>query len=142
MLRHVAGGQFPGKPIRVIENGLATDPAGRRPDGYRRSDHLRDTVYWLQRAKQDGIPVKSYNYWSLTDNYEWGGDFDSRFGLFTVDVRRDPSLTRRPTDGVAAYREITRAGGGVPADYRPTRMPVPCSLVDVPDSCADPAVVR
>lgn len=139
VLRHVAQ-QFPGKQIRVIENGLATDPQGRRPDGYRRADHLRDTVYWLQRARQDGIDVASYNYWSLTDNYEWG-DFDSRFGLYTVDAERDPTLTRHPTDAVAAYREITRDNGVRPG-YRPTRMPVTCSLVAVPDSCANPAVVR
>ena len=132
--------EFPGKPVRVVENGLATDPHGKRPDGYRRADHLRDTVYWLQRARQDGVDLRSYNYWSLTDNYEWG-DYDSRFGLYTVDVGRDPALTRRPTDAVAAYRDITRAGG-VPRGYRPTRPPVPCSLVDVPDSCANPAVVR
>ncbi|WP_222114148.1 family 1 glycosylhydrolase [Gordonia paraffinivorans] len=139
VLRRVAR-EFPGKPVRVVENGLATDPHGKRPDGYRRADHLRDTVYWLQRARQDGVDLRSYNYWSLTDNYEWG-DYDSRFGLYTVDVGRDPALTRRPTDAVAAYRDITRAGG-VPRGYRPTRPPVPCSLVDVPDSCANPAVVR
>ncbi|MCH5641921.1 family 1 glycosylhydrolase [Gordonia sp. ABSL49_1] len=139
VLRHVAQ-RFPGKPIRVVENGLATDPRGWRADGYRRGDHLRDTVYWLQRAKQDGVPVVSYNYWSLTDNYEWG-DFDARFGLYTVDAQGDPSLKRHATDGVVAYRAIT-AARGVPVGYRPTRMPVPCSLVAVPDSCTHPAVVR
>ncbi|MDL9938275.1 family 1 glycosylhydrolase [Gordonia sp. ABSL1-1] len=139
VLRYLAQ-QYPGMPIRVVENGLVTDPHGRRPDGYRRADHLRDTVYWLQRAKQGGVPVVSYNYWSLTDNYEWG-DFDARFGLYGVDAQHDPNLIRHPTDGVAAYRAIT-AARGVPAGYRPTRSPVACSLVAVPDSCAHPAVVR
>ena len=139
LLRHLAQ-RFPGKQIRVIENGLATDPHGRRPDGYRRGDHLRDTIYWVQRARQDGVPIVSYNYWSLTDNYEWG-DFDARFGLYTVDAQRDPTLTRYATDGVAAFRAVT-AGHGVPRGYRPTRMPVPCSLVAVPDICTHPAVVR
>jgi beta-glucosidase len=132
--------RFPGKPIRIVENGLATRDNQVRPDGYRREDHLRDTIYWLQRAKQDGIPVVGYNYWSLTDNYEWGS-YDNRFGLYEVDVRTDPALTRQPTAAVAAYRDIT-AHGGVPANYRPTRLPLPCSLVTVPDSCATPAVVR
>ncbi|MGV9411266.1 family 1 glycosylhydrolase [Nocardia sp. NPDC003693] len=139
VLRHIAA-RFPGKPIRVIENGLATGPDGGRDDGYTRGDHLRDTVYWLQRAKADGVDVVSYNYWSLTDNYEWG-DYSARFGLYTVDAQHDPSLTRHPTDGVAAYRDIT-ARGGVPSDYKPTRYPVTCSLVAVPDSCAAPAVVE
>ena len=139
VLRHLAG-KYPGKPIRIIETGLATDPNGNRPDGYRRGDHLRDNVYWVQRAKQDGIPVVSFNYWSITDNYEWGS-YDPRFGLYTVDARHDPAKKRHPTDAVAAYRSIT-ANHGVPAGYRPTRMPVPCSLVAVPDSCAHPAVVK
>jgi beta-glucosidase len=139
VLRHMAH-RFPGIPLYVVENGLATDPSGRRPDGYRRADHLRDTVYWIQRAIADGIEVVGYNYWSLTDNYEWG-EYAPRFGLWTVDARTDPTLTRRPTDGVAALRQIT-ADHGVAADYRPTRSPVTCSLVAVPDSCSRPVAVR
>lgn len=139
VLRHVAR-EFPGVPLYVVENGLATDATGRRPDGYRRADHLRDTVYWIQRAVADGVDVVGYNYWSLTDNYEWG-DYTTRFGLYNVDVAGDPSLTRRPTPAVAAYRQII-ADRGVPAGYRPTRAPALCSIVDLPDSCAHPAVVR
>ncbi|WP_306307079.1 family 1 glycosylhydrolase, partial [Nocardia abscessus] len=71
VLRYFAT-KYPNKPLRVIENGLATDADQNRADGYRRDDHLRDTVYWIQRARQDGINIVSYNYWSLTDNYEWG----------------------------------------------------------------------
>ncbi|MDR7166648.1 beta-glucosidase [Nocardia kruczakiae] len=131
--------RFPGKPLYVVENGMPTENGAPRPDGYTRGDDLRDTVYWLQRAKADGIDVIGYNYWSITDNYEWGS-YTPRFGLYTVDVLTDPALTRRPTDAVDAYRAITRAGG-VPADYRPTRGPVACSLVDIPGSCADPVTV-
>ncbi|WP_374237959.1 family 1 glycosylhydrolase [Gordonia sp. 'Campus'] len=138
VLRYIAG-QFPGLPIRIVENGLATNRTQPRPDGYTRGDHLRDTVYWIQRAAQDGIPVVSYNYWSLTDNYEWGS-YASQFGLYSVNVK-DPALPRVPTDAVEAYRRITSTGG-VPTDYRPTREPVPCSLVAVPDSCTNPVTAR
>ena len=31
-----------------------------------------------------------YNYWSLTDNYEWGS-YTPRFGLYTVNVTSDPA---------------------------------------------------
>ncbi|MBD0023406.1 family 1 glycosylhydrolase [Gordonia pseudamarae] len=139
VLRHLAG-RYPGVPIRIIEAGMAGAPNGVRPDGYRRGDHLWDTVYWVQRARQDGVTVISFNYWSITDNYEWG-DYGPRFGLYSVDVHHDRSLTRTPTDAVAGYRQITRQGG-VPTGYRPTRLPVACSLVSVPDSCRYPAVVR
>ncbi|WP_225730056.1 MULTISPECIES: glycoside hydrolase family 1 protein [unclassified Nocardia] len=131
--------KFPGKPLYIVENGMPTENGKPRADGYRRGDNLRDTVYWLQRAKADGMNVIGYNYWSLTDNYEWGS-YTPRFGLYTVDVLTDPTLTRRPTDAVPAYTEITHSGG-VPADYRPTRAPVACSLVNPLGSCTDPVTV-
>ncbi|MEV6655577.1 family 1 glycosylhydrolase [Nocardia fluminea] len=131
--------KFPGRPLYIVENGIPTENGRPRADGYTRADSLRDTVYWLQRAVADGIPLMGYNYWSLTDNYEWGS-YTPRFGLYTVDVLTDPSLTRRPTDAVAAYRAIT-AAGGVGPDYRPTRPVAACSLVDGLASCTDPVSV-
>ncbi|MFD6394168.1 family 1 glycosylhydrolase [Nocardia sp. NPDC060259] len=131
--------KFPELPLYVVENGMPTDNGLPRTDGYDRADHLRDTIYWIQRAKADGIDVIGYNYWSLTDNYEWGS-YAPRFGLYTVDVKTDPSLTRRPTSAVPAYRNIA-ALGGVPADYRPTRDPALCSIVTPFDSCLRPVSV-
>ncbi|MGX1809768.1 family 1 glycosylhydrolase [Nocardia sp. NPDC055321] len=131
--------KFPGLPLYVVENGMPTDNGLPRADGYDRGDHLRDTVYWIQRAKADGIDVIGYNYWSLTDNYEWGS-YAPRFGLYTVDVKTDPTLTRRPTTAVPALRDIT-ARGGVPADYRPTREPALCSIVTPAGSCLRPVSV-
>lgn len=131
--------RFPGKPLYIVENGMPTEDGKPRADGYTRADLLRDTVYWLQRAATDGMNIMGYNYWSLTDNYEWGS-YTPRFGLYTVDVLGDPTLTRRPTDAVAAYTAIT-GHGGVPGDYRPTRGPATCSIVDGLTSCTDPVTV-
>ncbi|GAA5049739.1 family 1 glycosylhydrolase [Nocardia callitridis] len=131
--------QFPGVPLYIVENGMPTRDGATRADGYTRADSLRDTVYWLQRARADGIDVIGYNYWSLTDNYEWGS-YTPRFGLYTVDVLTDPTLTRKPTDAVAAYTAITKAGG-VPRNYRPTRLPAACSFTDATASCDDPVTV-
>ncbi|WP_433560793.1 family 1 glycosylhydrolase [Nocardia sp. CA-151230] len=131
--------KFPGKPLWVVENGMPTEDGKARADGYTRSDHLRDTVYWLQRARADGMNLIGYNYWSLTDNYEWGS-YTPRFGLYTVDVRTDPSLTRKPTDAVDTYRQIIKASG-VPSGYEPVRLPSDCHLVDPPASCDSPVTV-
>ncbi|MDH6279997.1 glycoside hydrolase family 1 protein [Prescottella agglutinans] len=125
--------KLPGMPLYVVENGMPTDNGKPRPDGYTRSDHLRDHVYWIERAREDGADVIGYSYWSITDNYEWG-TYRPRFGLYTVDALTDPTLTRRATDAVATYRTII-ADGGVPADYRPVMPPAFCSLVDPPASC-------
>ncbi|MGY4099679.1 family 1 glycosylhydrolase [Nocardia sp. R16R-3T] len=137
-LRHYSR-QFPGKPLYVVENGMPTENGNSRADGYTRADDLRDTIYWVQRAKADGMNVIGYNYWSLTDNYEWGS-YTPRFGLYTVDVLTDPTLTRKATDAVPAYTALTH-DNGVPGDYRPTRAPQPCSLVDAAASCIDPVTV-
>jgi beta-glucosidase len=134
-LRHYAR-QFPGKPLYVVENGMATEDGRPRADGWTRADDLRDTVYWLQRARADGMNVIGYNYWSLTDNFEWGS-YTPRFGLYTVDVTSDPALTRRPTDGAGAYRDLI-AAGGVPAGYTLSHPTTVCSAVDPPFSCLQP----
>lgn len=128
--------KFPTLPLYVVENGMPTDNGQPRPDGYTRSDHLRDHIYWVQRAKADGIDVIGYNYWSITDNYEWGS-YRPRFGLYTVDALTDPTLTRRPTDAVATYRAVI-SGHGVPAGYLPVKHPAVCSVVSL-DSCVNPA---
>lgn len=134
-LRHYAQ-QFPKLPLYIVENGMPTDNANPRADHYTRAANLRDTVYWLQRARDDGMDVIGYNYWSLTDNYEWCS-YEPRFGLYTVNVKTDPSLRRHPTGAVGAYRAIT-AHRGVPRHYQPTREPEFCSLVDGLGSCLSP----
>lgn len=91
----------------------------------------------MQRATADGIDVIGYNFWSITDNYEWG-DYQARFGLYTVDAVGDPALTRMPTDAVSSYRELID-DGGVGDGYRPVMPPATCSLVDFPSSCLSPA---
>ncbi len=128
--------RYPGKPLYAVETGMPTENGKPRPDGYRRDDHLRDLVYWTQRARADGMNVIGFNYWSLTDNYEWG-TYAPRFGLYRVDVTTDPTLRRTPTPAAAAYRAIT-AANGVGDDYRPSRPATVCSLVAAPASCTQP----
>ena len=124
--------RFPDLPMYVVENGMSTDDGKPRPDGYTRSDHLKDHVYWMQRALADGVKVIGYNYWSITDNYEWGS-YEPRFGLYTVNTT-DPKRTRHPTDAVPTYRSII-ANGGVPKGYVPVRKPAWCSVEDLVATC-------
>lgn len=127
--------RLPKLPLYVVENGFSTDNGKPRADGYTRAQHLRDHIYWMQRAIGDGVKVIGYNYWSLTDNYEWG-TYRPRFGLYTVDALTDPKLTRRPTDAVPAYRQII-TGRGVPTGYTPVRRPAWCTVED-PSTCVVP----
>jgi beta-glucosidase len=123
--------QFPHRPVLITENGMPTDNGQPRADGVTRSENLRDTLYWVQRARHDGVPVIGYLYWSLTDNYEWGS-YSARFGLYTVNVRTNPKLTRHPTATVATYRHLISARG-VPSSFHPTEQPsaVNCATLSV-----------
>jgi beta-glucosidase len=110
--------RYPNKPLLIAETGMPTEDGKPREDGVTREDLLRDSVYWVQRAREDGINVVGFMVWSLTDNFEWGS-YTPRFGLYTVNVKTDPSLTRIPTAAVPAYQEIIRIGG-----VGPTYVPV------------------
>ncbi|MFC5744877.1 family 1 glycosylhydrolase [Actinomadura rugatobispora] len=125
--------RLPHLPVYIVENGMPSDGGRPRPDGYTRADHIRDHLYWVQRALAEGVKVIGYNHWSLTDNYEWGG-YRPRFGLYRVDVLTDPALERRPTEGVAAYRSLI-ANRGVPSGYVPVRRPAWCSIEDPVATC-------
>ena len=82
-----------------------------RPDGLTRSQQLLNAVGSIRRARQRGIPIIGMLDWSLTDNYDWGS-YRPRFGLYSVDVVRDPSLTRVPTDAVETYRNVIESTSG------------------------------
>jgi beta-glucosidase len=68
-----------GKPVYVTENGMV-DAADVRRKKYI-CDHLREMAY----AIQDGVDVRAYIHWSLTDNWEWIYGFGPRCGLVWID---------------------------------------------------------
>lgn len=89
-------------PVYITENGCSYDgieDAGRIRylDG-----HLRA----LHRAMDEGVDVRGYFVWSLTDNIEWIEGAAQRFGLVHVDY---PTLRRTPKDSYRWYREVIRA---------------------------------
>lgn len=95
-------------PIYVAENGIA---AGN--DDVLRATFIKQYLYAITRAIQEGIPVKGYMYWSLMDNYEWG-IYSKHYGLYEVDRSIDPNtgeprLTRRLRDGAKPFVDTAKA---------------------------------
>lgn len=87
------------QPIYITENGLA-DSQDRL-----RKKFIRDHLYWVYKANQEGIEVKGYFHWSLMDNFEWDKGFGPRFGLIEVDY---DTLERRPRDSAWYYAKICK----------------------------------
>lgn len=89
-------------PVYITENGCSYDGI-EDADRIRYLDgHLRA----LHRAMAEGVDVRGYFVWSLTDNIEWIEGAAQRFGLVHVDY---PTLRRTPKDSYRWYRDVIRA---------------------------------
>ena len=101
------------KPIIITENGCADADDSRRPW------FLWETLLWVHKAIEDGVPVFGYLHWSLMDNFEWAYGFWPRFGLIEID--REHGLKRKPRKSAYLYRDIIRLNGfsdGLANKYR------------------------
>lgn len=99
---------FPHLPLLIAENG-SVDVA----DGIDRATYIRQHIEQVQRAVRDGVNVVGYICWSITSNREWGHPFDksSDFGLYHIELDKDPDLKREPTPSAAVYKEIIAQRG-------------------------------
>jgi beta-glucosidase len=68
-----------GKPIYVTENGISTR------DDRRRIAFIDKALDGVRQCVDEGVPVHSYIYWSLLDNFEWTSGYEVPFGLVAVD---------------------------------------------------------
>ena len=72
-------------PIIIQETGVGHRQAQygkaiHRKDGLTGEKSLRFSIGEVIKAIRKGIHIKGYVYWTLVDNYEWGG-FETRIGL-------------------------------------------------------------
>jgi beta-glucosidase len=88
-----------GVPIIVTEHGVGTD------DDTIRSTLIPAALAELQRAMNDGVPVKGYVHWSLLDNFEWIFGYKPHFGLASVDRT---TFKRTPKSSAAVYAAIAK----------------------------------
>lgn len=92
-----------GKPIYVTESGVGTD------DDARRIVFIDRALAGVRQCLDEGIPVHSYLYWSLLDNFEWTSGFDKHFGLVAVDLKtfkRTPKPSAYHLGGIARRNRI------------------------------------
>lgn len=85
------------KPVYITENGIADTRDEKR------GKFIKDHLYWLNRALEDGVDVKGYLYWSLLDNFEWAEGFWPKFGLVEIDYL---TMERRIRKSAYEYAKI------------------------------------
>ena len=87
------------REIYITENGCAAADQPAADGIVYDSDQimfLRNYLTQLQRATNEGLPVKGYFLWSLMDNFEWSRGYGTRLGLIYVDyatLKRTPKLS-------------------------------------------------
>ncbi|MFW5888411.1 MAG: glycoside hydrolase family 1 protein [Patescibacteria group bacterium] len=89
------------KPLIVLENGLAD------ADDKKRADFIKNHLYYVRKAMDEGADVRGYFYWSLLDNFEWAEGFWPKFGLYEVDRN---TFERKPRESAKVYAEICKTG--------------------------------
>ncbi|GAA1365478.1 GH1 family beta-glucosidase [Streptomyces beijiangensis] len=89
-------------PLYITENGCSYDGVHDRA----RIDYLDGHLRALHTAMAEGVDVRGYFTWSLTDNFEWIEGVSRRFGLVHVDHE---TLERTPKDSYRWYRDVIRA---------------------------------
>lgn len=87
-------------PIYITENGVADSKDSLR------EKFIRDMLLSCYKAISNGVDVKGYFYWSLTDNYEWHQGFWPRFGLVEIDYNN--KLERKPRKSFYYYANICK----------------------------------
>ena len=92
--------RWPDLPMTVTESGLATEV------GRRRAEHVVRSLEQIARARDEGVDVRGYYHWSLTDNFEWSEGYEPRFGLYRGD---HDAYERTATEGATVLGEIAGA---------------------------------
>jgi beta-glucosidase/6-phospho-beta-glucosidase/beta-galactosidase len=90
--------RFPGLPIIITENGIADATDILRPA------YLIEHLTAVAKARQEGVPVLGYIFWTLSDNMEWADGYCPKFGLAAVD--RQNGLRRMPRRSYGLFRRI------------------------------------
>ena len=62
-------------------------------------------LYYILKAKEDGVNVKGYYVWSSMDLYSWINGYKKRYGLVRVDYE-DENLRRIPKKSYYWYKKF------------------------------------
>ena len=96
-------------PMMITENGYGaheTKDADGQVHDQGRIDYLREHIYQLGMAIEDGCEVIAYNPWSFTDLLSTGNGMAKRYGLV-----EELSMKRIRKDSFYWYSKLIRSNG-------------------------------
>jgi beta-glucosidase len=96
--------RYPNLPLLITEAGIASE------SGKRRAENIVRVLESVARARDEGVDVRGYYHWSLTDNFEWAEGFLPRFGIYSVDYASYARVANEGTEvmkAIATTRQIT-----------------------------------
>ena len=109
----------PGKSYAILEGRAASGGTWDlfRYPGVRSDSDMYTLGYrfrpWKDaKAIADGMDIRGYTAWSLTDNLEWVLGYDPKYGLYSYDPA---TLERTPRPSVGLIHDIF-AGNAISAD--------------------------
>jgi beta-glucosidase len=101
------------RPLKIVitENGAAcndrVNTEGKVPDP-NRIDYIARYLIQVNRAMNEGIPVKGYYVWCFCDNFEWNFGLSRRFGIIHVDFN---TQKRTLKESAHWYSRLIRQNG-------------------------------
>ncbi|GHV76929.1 beta-glucosidase [Spirochaetia bacterium] len=100
-----------GMPLYITENGLSCQDTvsldGKVHDPAR-IDFLHRYLRELRRAAEDGVDIRGYFHWCVTDNFEWAKGYTDRFGMVYCDFETQERIIK---DSAYWYRDLIRTNG-------------------------------
>nr|UQW60626.1 beta-glucosidase [uncultured bacterium] len=106
-------------PIYVTENGMCCKDVVSCDGGVhdpQRIDFLNRYILAMRTAMDEGVDIRGYFQWTLTDNFEWNLGFRDRFGLIYVDFETQRRIRK---DSSYWYQElIATRGASLKAERR------------------------
>jgi len=100
-----------GLPIYLTENGLSCHDVvsldGKVHDP-NRIDFLHRYLKELRNAADDGVDIRGYFHWCVTDNFEWHKGANERFGMIYCDFETQERILK---DSAYWYRDVIRTNG-------------------------------
>lgn len=93
----------PDLEIFITENGIADDT------DLIRMPYLLEHLEASYHALKDGVPLRGYLFWTLSDNWEWADGYCTKFGLMHVN-RESPDFQRVAKPSYHLFRALTSTG--------------------------------